>query len=311
MTDNKKYKTKYLRLLKQAQVKKNLKNQKSILRIKNNKFKNKKERYLKNTYQINDNSSHLPANEDIKDYPSFDAAIHRNDGTPVSINDRRHHAMNWMAKMEMLFKIKNVSEEDKVGKALIKLSGEAFDWYSRQYEADPKFLNSTWEEFSEKFKLAYFPPASDTQYTDDFKILRFKMSRGMNISEYSEQFLRYTRLLQHKETKRFTVSRFLNGLTPEYRTYVMQNKPSDIETAIKFAEEYETAQPVGYFEQQERYMKDKLIENNTNDSENNDKTILTNNENSVDETDNAINRIQYPNSNNRIYSNRNYYDRNW
>ena len=59
----------------------------------------------------------------------------------------------------------------------------------------------------------------------DFKIYTYKMTPGMKVTTYSDQFKDYLEELDREESPKNQISRYLLGLTPELEKMVSQQKP--------------------------------------------------------------------------------------
>jgi hypothetical protein len=141
--------------------------------------------------------------------------------------------------MELIFAMKGTPEKLKAKEAIICSTNQGFEWFKIQQNVDPKFKDKSWEEFKKKFEIAYYPRPSETRYIDDIKILSFKQDTGECVVEYSRNFQTISQALPHKEHKRFTISRFIHGLHKHLQNHVMIHKPTDLDTAIKLAQQAE------------------------------------------------------------------------
>ena len=71
----------------------------------------------------------------------------------------------------------------------------------------------------------------------DFKIYTYKMTPGMKVTTYSDQFKDYLEELDREESPKNQISRYLLGLTPELKKMVSQQKPHTLNAAIYYSEE--------------------------------------------------------------------------
>lgn len=172
-------------------------------------------------------------------FPTFDGSFKDEKGNGIDYAERQNVARNWLSKINLLFGLYPTKEENKVVKAAVCLTGDAFAWYERQVMSDPQFNSKPWEHFCSVFKTAYFPTSDTTLHVEDFKVLNLKMDGNETVASYSQKFTKYKQALDFIESTRFETSRYLNGLTEKIKRYVMNNKPLNINEAMQYAQEGE------------------------------------------------------------------------
>ncbi|XP_026405502.1 uncharacterized protein LOC113300515 [Papaver somniferum] len=123
-------------------------------------------------------------------------------------------AEDWIDKIEKIFTLLGVNDEDKLDLAVFKLEGEATRWWdlTRRSRNDGLF---TWVEFRLAFLNKYFPQTARNQRMIEFMQLT---QRNMTVAQYQAKFEELSRfaihLVENEELKAF---KFHEGLRPSIK----------------------------------------------------------------------------------------------
>lgn len=69
-----------------------------------------------------------------------------------------------------------------------------------------------WNEFKEVLRQYIIQGEGEIRLYDRFNALNWKMTNGMNVSQYVKEFDKYKNSIADIETKAVVMTRFLNGL---------------------------------------------------------------------------------------------------
>ncbi|XP_026428958.1 uncharacterized protein LOC113324893 [Papaver somniferum] len=123
-------------------------------------------------------------------------------------------AEDWINKIEKIFTLLGVNDEDKLDLAVFKLEGEATRWWelTRRSRNDGLF---TWVEFRLAFLNKYFPQTARNQRMIEFMQLT---QRNMTVAQYQAKFEELSRFATHLvENEELKAFKFQEGLRPSIK----------------------------------------------------------------------------------------------
>ena len=170
-------------------------------------------------------------------FPKFDGTYTDDKGNETTCAEGQLKAETWLSKLEILLIDKNVPKSSWVRKAVVSFEGRAYKWAQRKLGNNPNYMKISWKAFLHDFKTEFCPVVDNDMHALDFKIYTYKMTPGMKVTTYSDQFKDYLEELDREESPKNQISRYLLGLTPELKKMVSQQKPHTLNAAIHYAEE--------------------------------------------------------------------------
>jgi len=132
---------------------------------------------------------------------------------PVFIGE---DAYGWTNRLERYFRLKEVTEDERMQAVLIALEGKALNWFQWWETCNPK---PTWDAF----KIAVMRRFQPTMLDNPFEILLGLKQTGQ-VEEYIENFEQYAGFLKNVEQD-YLVGIFLNGLTEGIKAEVKLHEP--------------------------------------------------------------------------------------
>ncbi|KAI3928031.1 hypothetical protein MKW98_023632 [Papaver atlanticum] len=123
-------------------------------------------------------------------------------------------AEDWMDKIEKIFTLLDVNDEDKLNLSVYKLEGEATRWWdmNRRSRNDDLFI---WVEFRLAFLNKYFQQTARNQCMIDFMLLT---QRNMTVAQYQAKFEELSRFAPHLvENEELEPFKFQEGLKPSIK----------------------------------------------------------------------------------------------
>ncbi|XP_026419874.1 uncharacterized protein LOC113315839 [Papaver somniferum] len=124
-------------------------------------------------------------------------------------------AEDWIDKIEKIFTLLGVNDEDKLDLVVYKLEGEATRWWdlTRRSRNDGLF---TWMEFRLSFLNKYFPQTARNQRMIEFMLLT---QRNMTVAQYQAKFEELSRFAPHLvENEELKAFKFQEGLKPSIKS---------------------------------------------------------------------------------------------
>ncbi|XP_022637052.1 uncharacterized protein LOC111241703 [Vigna radiata var. radiata] len=128
-------------------------------------------------------------------------------------------AYRWTNRLERYFRLKEVSEEERMQAVIVALEGRALNWFQWWETCNP---NPTWEAF----KVAVVRRFQPTMLQNPFELLIGLRQSGL-VEEYIEQFEQYAGFLKGIPQD-YLVGIFLNGLKEEIKAEVKLYEPSNL-----------------------------------------------------------------------------------
>ncbi|XP_057482041.1 uncharacterized protein LOC130768974 [Actinidia eriantha] len=99
-------------------------------------------------------------------------------------------AEEWLKKLDTIFEVMEVTNEQKLTLATFMLRGEARNWWESMKRMQPEGVLISWQRFVEIFNDQYFPRIYRMQKEQEFMSLK---KRTMSIVEYEEKFIALSR----------------------------------------------------------------------------------------------------------------------
>ncbi|WVZ14456.1 hypothetical protein V8G54_012022 [Vigna mungo] len=128
-------------------------------------------------------------------------------------------AYGWTNRLERYFRLKEVSEEERMQAVRVALEGRALNWFQWWETCNP---NPTWEAF----KVAIVRRFQPTMLQNPFELLIGLRQSGL-VEEYIEQFEQYAGFLKGIPQD-YLVGIFLNGLKEEIKAEVKLYEPNNL-----------------------------------------------------------------------------------
>jgi len=135
---------------------------------------------------------------------------------PVFIGE---DAYGWTNRLERYFRLKEVTEDERMQAVLIALEGKALNWFQWWETCNPK---PTWDAF----KIAVVRRFQPTMLDNPFEVLLGLKQTGQ-VEEYIENFEQYAGFLKNVEQD-YLVGIFLNGLTEGIKAEVKLHEPKSL-----------------------------------------------------------------------------------
>ncbi|GFY91340.1 hypothetical protein Acr_07g0015360 [Actinidia rufa] len=130
-------------------------------------------------------------------------------------------AEEWLKKLDAIFEVMEVTDEQKLILATFMLRGEARNWWEsmrRMQNAQPEGVPMSWQRFVDIFNDQYFPRIYRMQKEEEFMSLKKRM---MSIVEYEEKFTALSRFAPEMvRTEEMKCRRFEQGLDLQIRSRV-------------------------------------------------------------------------------------------
>ncbi|XP_057484593.1 uncharacterized protein LOC130770961 [Actinidia eriantha] len=146
-------------------------------------------------------------------------------------------AEEWLKKLDTIFEVMEVTNEQKLTLATFMLRGEARNWWESMRRMQPEGVPILWQRFVEIFNDQYFPRIYRMQKEEEFMSLK---KRTMSIVEYEEKFIALSRFAPEMvRTEDMKCRRFEQGLDWQIRSRVAMfeiNVYSELVNKAKIAE---------------------------------------------------------------------------
>ncbi|XP_057471276.1 uncharacterized protein LOC130760096 [Actinidia eriantha] len=99
-------------------------------------------------------------------------------------------AEEWLKKLDTIFEVMEVTDEQKLLLATFMLRGEARNWWESMRRMQPEGVLVSWQRFVEIFNDQYFPRIYRLQKEQEFMSLK---KRTMSVAEFEEKFIALSR----------------------------------------------------------------------------------------------------------------------
>lgn len=118
----------------------------------------------------------------------------------------------WLLRLELGFKVFNVSEDLKTSFVILAVDGDTKHWLGLEEKAGRKLKDLSWDEFKEKMKTEYHKnPDKDTRYyLDQFFELRWEPST--TFSDYNSKFEKLRAQCCGELNNHGVVAKYIHGL---------------------------------------------------------------------------------------------------
>ncbi|XP_026433783.1 uncharacterized protein LOC113331270 [Papaver somniferum] len=122
---------------------------------------------------------------------------------------------DWIDKIEKIFTLLNVNDEDKLNLAVYKLENEATRWWDMTLRSRNDGLFN-WVEFQLAFLNKYFPQTTGNQRMIEFMLLT---QRNMTVEQYQAKLEELSRFAPHLvENEELKTFKFQEGLNPSIKS---------------------------------------------------------------------------------------------
>ncbi|XP_057476958.1 uncharacterized protein LOC130764673 [Actinidia eriantha] len=122
-------------------------------------------------------------------------------------------AEEWLKKLDAIFEVMEVTDEQKLTLATFMLRGEARNWWEsmrRMQNAQPEGVPISWQRFVDIFNDQYFPRIYRMQKEQEFMSLK---KGTISVGEYEEKFTALSRFAPEMvRTEELKCRRFEQGL---------------------------------------------------------------------------------------------------
>ncbi|XP_057497349.1 uncharacterized protein LOC130782069 [Actinidia eriantha] len=156
-------------------------------------------------------------------------------------------AEEWLKKLDAIFEVMEVIDEQKLTLATFMLRGEARNWWEsmrRMQNAQPEGVPISWQQFVEIFNDQYFPRIYRMQKEQEFmslkKVADVYFYVAMSVVEFEEKFTALSRFAPEMvRTEEMKCRRFEQGLDLQIRSRVAMfeiNIYSDLVNKARIAE---------------------------------------------------------------------------
>ncbi|GFY95012.1 hypothetical protein Acr_10g0003970 [Actinidia rufa] len=149
-------------------------------------------------------------------------------------------AEEWLKKLDAIFEVMEVTDEQKLILATFMLRGEARNWWEsmrRMQNAQPEGVPMSWQRFVDIFNDQYFPRIYRMQKEQEFMSLK---KGAMSVVEFEEKFTALSRFAPEMvRTEEMKCRRFEQGLDLQIRSRVSMfeiNIYSELVNKAKIAE---------------------------------------------------------------------------
>ncbi|XP_057471994.1 uncharacterized protein LOC130760633 [Actinidia eriantha] len=99
-------------------------------------------------------------------------------------------AEEWLKKLDTIFEVMEVTDEQKLLLATFMLRGEARNWWESMRRMQPEGVLVSWQRFVEIFNDQYFPRIYRLQKEQEFMSLK---KWTMSVAEFEEKFIALSR----------------------------------------------------------------------------------------------------------------------
>ncbi|XP_057461053.1 uncharacterized protein LOC130751444 [Actinidia eriantha] len=99
-------------------------------------------------------------------------------------------AEEWLKKLDIIFEVMEVTDEQKLLLATFMFRGEARNWWESMRRMQPEGVLASWQRFVEIFNDQYFPRIYRLQKEQEFMSLKKRM---MSVAEFEEKFIALSR----------------------------------------------------------------------------------------------------------------------
>ncbi|XP_057508542.1 uncharacterized protein LOC130791418 [Actinidia eriantha] len=146
-------------------------------------------------------------------------------------------AEEWLKKLDTIFEVMEVTNEQKLTLAIFMLRGEARNWWESMRRMQLEGVPISWQRFVEIFNDQYFPRIYRMQKEEEFMSLKKKT---MSIVEYEKKFIALSRFAPEMvRTEDMKCRRFEQGLDWQIQSRVSMfeiNIYSELVNKAKIAE---------------------------------------------------------------------------